>query len=136
MPIATRKKSNSPYGLVFKLEGFVSTDDLIRMSDETRSDENYLFAIVDFSDASLTRLSLPDIHRIAIIDTTYPETHKFEKLALAGMTGTERWLAEAYILFTEFWISKSHEYETRLFNSLGDAENWVGMTNPEESSTP
>ena len=113
------------------MTGETSPEELIGISNEVRIDEDIEFAILDFTNASLDKLSLSDLHQIAIRDTSFPDTHSFEKLALVGLAGSELWLAETYKLFTEKWIPKRNDYETNIFGKIDEAMNWIGISYSE-----
>jgi len=123
-----RNQIGTPSGILYVLTGETTSDELIGISDEVRSDENIVFAVLDFTNASLNGLSLPDLHQVAIRDTSFPNNHSFEKLALVGLKGAGLWLAETYRLFTEKWISKNHDYETRIFDTFDEALEWIGVS--------
>jgi len=122
------RQLGDPSGILYVLTGDTSAEDLIGISDEIRANGDRVFAILDFSNTTLNNLSLTDIHQIAIRDTSFPETHGFEKLALVGLSGAGRWLAESYKLFTESWIMKRNDYETRLFDELDEAAAWLNTS--------
>jgi hypothetical protein len=117
-----------PLGNLYVLTGETTAEELIGISDELRAETDIVFAILDFTNASLDSLSMPDLHRIAIRDTSFPDTHSFEKLALVGLTGPGRWLAETYKIFTEKWIRKNNDYETKIFDRIDEAKDWVGIS--------
>lgn len=54
-------------------------------------------------------------------------THKIEKLALIGLNGKGRGLADAYIFFTEKWLGKNKPFETKIFNKPDEALDWLGI---------
>ena len=122
------RQLDDPSGILYVLTGDTSAKDLIGISDDIRANEDRVFAILDFSNTTLNNLSLTDIHQIAIKDTSFPETHSFEKLALVGLSGAGRWLAESYKFFTESWIMKRNDYETRLFDELDEAAAWLNTS--------
>lgn len=124
----SRNQVETPLGFFYVLTGETTSEELIGISSELRIDEDIVFAILDFTNASLNNLSLSDIHRIAIKDTSFPDTHSFDKLALIGLTGSGRWLAETYRLFTEKWILKRHDYETKIFDKIDEAIDWIGIS--------
>jgi len=123
-----RNQISTPSGFLYVLSGETTSEELIGISNEVRFEEDTIFAILDFTNASLNSLSLSDIHQIAIKDTSFPDTHSFKKLALVGLTGSGLWLAETYRLFTEKWILKRNDYETRIFDKIDEAKDWIGIS--------
>jgi len=123
-----RNQISTPSGFLYVLSGETTSEELIGISNEVRFEEDTVFAILDFTNASLNSLSLSDIHQIAIKDTSFPDTHSFKKLALVGLTGSGLWLAETYRLFTEKWILKRNDYETRIFDKIDEAKDWIGIS--------
>ncbi len=123
----SRNQVETPLGFFYVLTGETTSKELIGISNELRIDENVVFATLDFTNASLNNLSLSDIHRVAIKDTSFPDTHSFDKLALIGLTGSGLWLAQTYRLFTEKWILKRHNYETKIFDKIDEAKDWIGI---------
>ena len=132
----SRNQISTPLGILYVLTGETTSEELIGISNELREDENIVFAILDFTDASPESLTLSDLHQIAIKDTSFPDTHGFEKLALVGLTGPGRWLAETYRLFTEKWILKRHDYETRIFDKIDQATDWIGISHLNQEPRP
>jgi hypothetical protein len=132
----SRSQIRTPLGILYVLTGETTSEELIGISNELREDKNIVFAILDFTYASPESLTLSDLHQIAIRDTSFPDTHSFEKLALVGLTGPGLWLAETYRLFTEKWILKRHDYETGIFDKIDQATDWIGISHLNQELGP
>lgn len=118
---------DEPYGTISICTGEVTGSDFIAHLEKLREYDQITFRVADMRNVTRMSVSMPEMHRIAILECSIPEDYKLRKLALVGDTVKYRWIIETYYLFVERWIGKRRQYESRTFNQIEQAYEWVGI---------
>jgi len=126
MPIETTY-TREPVGAISVYSGEISGSDVIAHLETLRACDQCSFRIADMRAVTRMSVSLPEMHRIAILECSIPDEFMLRKLALVGDTVKYRWLVDTYFLFVERWIGKRRQYETRTFEQVEQAYWWVGI---------
>jgi hypothetical protein len=116
-----------PEGLVFIYTGDVIGADIIGVNDKIADQKDCTYQISDFSRANSIKISPKELHRIAIQDCSIPEQYKLEKMAIIGNKAKYARLVDLYYTFAEIWVGKQRQYETRTFDTIEEANEWIGL---------
>jgi hypothetical protein len=126
MPIVI-SYAKEPIGAISVYSGVITGGDVIAHLERLRACEQCTFRIADMRTVTQMSVSLPELHRIAILECSIPDEYKLRKLALVGDTVKYRWLIDTYYLFVERWIGKRRQYETQTFTEIEQAYKWVDL---------
>lgn len=118
---------NNPEGLVFIYTGDVIGTDIISVNDKIADQQDCTYQISDFSGADSIKITPKELHRIAIQDCSIPHHYKLEKMAMVGNTAKYARLVDLYYTFAEIWVGKQRRYETRAFDTMEEAKQWIGL---------
>ena len=124
MPV-TIQYQDDPTGVVLLYTGIVTGDDIMRANDEIADCEECTYQLSDFSGATGVKVSPAEMHRIAIQDCSIPSHYKLEKAAMVGNKDKYARLVDLYYLFAEVWVGKQRQYETRTFDTVEEARQWL-----------
>lgn len=119
--------TDEPYGTISTYSGEITGSEVIAHLEKLRECDKCTFRVADMRKVTRMSVSMPEMHRIAILECSIPDEYKLRKLALVGDTIKYRWLIETYYLFVERWIGKRRQYETRTFDRVEQAYDWIGI---------
>jgi len=122
--------TKNPAGCISTYTGELTGQMVITQLKELVKCEECIYRLVDMLGVTKTEISLPELHQIAILECSIPETHKLTKVAFVGDTRRNSWLIQTYFLFIEKWIGKRRTYESRTFEKMEEACEWLGIDVP------
>ncbi|MCG6976166.1 MAG: hypothetical protein LJE56_07105 [Acidiferrobacterales bacterium] len=126
MPFEIHQKTD-PAGIVIVYTGIATGQDIIDANEKTMDCEACTYQLSDFTGIDGFKVSPKELHKIAIQDCSIPLHYKLEKMALVGNKQKYARLADLYYTFVEIWVGKQRQYETRTFDTIEEARQWIGL---------
>jgi hypothetical protein len=126
MPVEVQIKTN-PDGIVFVYSGTVTGQEIIDVNEEVKDLADCVYQLSDFRAIDGVRMSPKEMHKIAIQDCSIPLHYKLEKMAIVGNQQRYARLTDMYYTFAEIWVGKQRQYETRVFETIEEANEWLGI---------
>lgn len=126
MPVNVEYKTN-PTGVILLYSGFITGIDIINVNNEIADCRDCVYQLSDFTSIEQLDISIKEMHRIAIQDCSIPPYYSLTKMALAGSTSKYARFIDLYYLFLEIWVGKHRKYETKTFDNIDEARQWVGI---------
>ena len=116
---------DNPFGVVVTCTGIITGEEIIKANKEVSKCKKCVYQLMDFTEVETINVSLEEIHKIAIQDNAIDEHYDLIKIALVGNISTLKQLLESYELFSGKWVGRKKPYETRLFNLVSEANDWI-----------
>ncbi|MFV1997383.1 MAG: hypothetical protein ACC641_05160 [Acidiferrobacterales bacterium] len=126
MPVDIQYQTN-PTGVVLVYSGDITGNDIINVNDEIAGCQDCVYQLSDFTAVAHLKISVKEMHRIAIQDCSIPPHYKLMKSALVGNMTRYAMLTDLYYLFLEVWVGKQCKYKTKSFDNVEQARQWIGI---------
>ncbi|UCE90238.1 MAG: STAS/SEC14 domain-containing protein [Pseudomonadota bacterium] len=129
MPFAV-SYTTDPVGLVATFTGEVTGEEIITHLNQIAERKDMVYRLGDMRAVTNVKVTLPELHKMAILECSVPQDFKLHKLALVGDRLKYRWFVDTYFFFVEVWIGKRRKYETKVFDNMEDAYEWLDIPQP------
>lgn len=116
-----------PTGVILVYTGVITGKDIIDVNDKLADCRDCVYQLSDFTTIERLNISIKEMHRIAIQDCSIPPYYALTKMALVGNTSKYDRFIDLYYVFLEIWVGKHRKYQTKTFDDVGDARQWVGI---------
>jgi len=127
MPVDIQYQSD-PVGVVLVYSGDVTGKDIIGVNDKIAECQDCTYQLSDFTAVTHLKISVKEMHRIAIQDCSIPPHYKLMKSALVGNMARYSTLTDLYYMFLEIWVGKQRKYKTKSFDNVEHARQWIGIS--------
>ena len=105
MPLHIRYESN-PFGVVVTCTGIITGEEIIKANVEVSKCKKCVYQLMGFTEAKTINISLEEMHKIAIQDSTINEYYNLKKIALVGNMHSLKQVFELYELFSGKWVGR------------------------------
>ena len=111
--------------VVIQFSGNITGTELIDINGELIKNTGFISRIWDYLRADNIKISLEDMHKIAIQDSSLSQKSKLQKVAIVVTKELARGLDEMYEQFSKDWVGRPHYFESKTFSSINEANEWV-----------
>jgi hypothetical protein len=119
--------TSEPVGALSTFSGVVTGEAIIAHLTVLLECKECTFRLADLRAITDMQVSMPEMHKIALLECSVPEDYQLRKVAFVGDTVKYRWLIETYYFFVERWVGKRRRYESKTFDDLDEAVAWLGI---------
>ena len=111
--------------VVIQFSGNITGTELIAINGELIKNTDYISQIWDYLSADKIEISLEEMHKISIQDSSLSQNSKLQKVAIVVTEELARGLDKIYEQFSEDWVGRPHRFDSKSFRTLDEATEWI-----------
>ena len=111
--------------VIIQLSGNITGTEIIAINGELIKNTGFISQIWDYLSADNIEISLEDMHKIAIQDSSLSPKSKLQKVAIVVTKELARGLDEMYEQFSKDWVGRPHRFDSQTFRTLDEAAEWI-----------
>lgn len=126
---------NDHTGVVVVCTGQVTGDEIMQTNDVINPDLELQYHIWDFSAVQNIKVSIKQIHRIAMQDNIIPMESRMTHAAFIGNLKLWKHLYDAYDRISRVWVGRRTRFATEVFETMEQARDWIARGRAEQASS-
>lgn len=108
-----------------RFSGDATGEEIFQVNDQLTAHPTVRVQVWNFLGAESITISASQMHGIALQDKSVSVSSPLEKVALL-IPDRHRRLSDMYLRYSQDWVGRQLDFETRRFVTTAEAEEWIG----------
>jgi hypothetical protein len=112
-------------GVIVRCDGVVTGKELVEVNDLVATEPGQRYQLWDFSNADCVDITLDEIQKLAIQDSSIPKESNLQAVLIVGKQHSLLQLADTYETFSSKWVGRRRNYKTEMLPTMPEAKKWL-----------